>query len=226
MPESMEPFRGRDKIEHDLTVAFVRRYKRKDAALTGILLARPEDPIARDLVLPSLEYWHHRSNRHTDFFCAGYAPMVEDPTAEPVDVRINGSQWAFSLPGFIEIVAAVEHEAKWKYEGDACLVLASAFFNGSYARLDFRRCLHLNFREALEDKAIGTPTQLVEGIFHIAQVINEGANDPVWELSDRLGHKVIKSGVKDALLALLPEWLAPSTKKAIHFAVHQHAGEA
>ena len=218
----MEVFYNRNDIEQHLATAFQNRYKRKDAALTGILLARPEDKVAKDLVLPNLEYWHYRSDNYTDFFCAGYIPTGFVSTAKPVGVTINGLEWGFSLPAFVEIVEAVEREAQWKYEGDTCLLLLSSFFDGQTARLDFRRCLHLNLREALEDKAISTPTQLVDGIFEIAKRINEGSGDPVWELSDELGHKVIRAGVKEALLSLLPSWLAPSTRKAIHFAVHQH----
>lgn len=222
----MEVFYNRSDIEQHLTSAFRNRYKRKDAALTGILLARPEDKIAKDLVLPNLEYWHYRSDYYTDFFCAGYIPTEFVSSAKPVGVTINGLEWGFSLPAFIEIVEALEREARWKYEGDTCLLLLSSYFDGEIARLDFRRCLHLNLREALEDKAIATPTQLVDGIFQIAKEINEGTEDPVWELSDKLGHKVIKAGIKDVLLSLLPSWLAPSTRKAIHFAVHQHVGDA
>ena len=47
----MEVFYSRSDIEQHLSVAFRDRYKRKDAALTGILLARPEDKVAKDLVL-------------------------------------------------------------------------------------------------------------------------------------------------------------------------------
>lgn len=222
----MEFFSKRSDIEQRLTSAFQNRYKRKDAALTGILLARPEDKIARELVLPNLEYWNYRSDYYTDFFCAGYIPARFDSTAKPVGVTINDLEWGFSLPAFVEIVEALERESHWKYEGDTCLLLLSSYFDGRSARLDFRRCLHLNLREALDDKTIATPTQLAEGIFDIAKEINEGAGDPVWELSDRLGHKVLKSGIKDLLLSLLPPWLAPATRKAIHFAIHQHAGEA
>lgn len=221
----MEVFYNRTGIEQQLTSAFRDRYKRKDAALTGILLARPEDKIAKDLVLPNLEYWHYRSDYYTDFFCAGYAPTEIVSTAKPVGVTIDGREWGFSLPAFIEIVETLEREANMKYEGDTYLLLLSSYFDGQIARLDFRRCLHLNLREALEDKAITTPTQLVDGIFDIAKQINEGVKDPVWELSDKFGHKIIKSGIKDALLSLLPSWLAPPTRKALHFAVHQNEGD-
>lgn len=222
----MEVFYNRSDIEGHLTMAFQQRYKRKDAALTGILLARPEDDTAKNLVLPHLEYWHYRSDYYVDFFCAGYIPVDFVSTAKPVDVTIGGLKWGFSLPAFLEIIEALEREAKWRYEGDTCLLLLSSYFDGHRAWLDFRRCLHLNFREALEDKAIGTPTQLADGIFEIAKEINMGTTDPVWQLSDKLGHKVIKAGIKEALLSLLPAWLSPSTRKAIHFAVHQHAGDA
>lgn len=217
----MEVFYNRNDIEQQLTSAFETRYPRKDAALTGILLARPEDKIAKDLVLPNLEYWHYRSDFWADFFCAGYIPVEFVSTAKPVGVTIDGLEWGFSLPAFIDIVDALEREAGWKYEGDTCLLLLSSYFDGKRARLDFSNCLHLNLRKALEDKAIETPTQLVDGIFEIAKLVNQGAGDPVWELSDKLGHQVIKTGIKDALLALLPSWLTPSTKKAIHFAVRQ-----
>jgi hypothetical protein len=222
----MEVFYNRSDIEKRLTSAFQSRYKRKDAALTGILLARPEDNVAKELVLPNLEYWHYRSDFYADFFCAGYTPTELVSTAKPVGVTIEGLEWGFSLPAFVEIVELLEREAHWKYEGDTCLLLLSSYFDGQNARLDFRRCLRLNLREALEDKAIATPTQLVDQIFEIAKQINMGDGDPVWELSDKLGYKVIRSGIKDVLLSLLPSWLAPSTRKALHFAVHQHAGDA
>jgi len=221
----MEVFYNRSDIEICLTSAFKNRYKRKDAALTGILLARPEDKLAKELVLPNLEFWHYRSDYYTDFFCAGYVPTELVSSAKPVGVTIDSSEWGFSLPAFVEIVGALECEAGWKYEGDPCLLLLSSYYDGNVARLDFRRCLHLNLREALEDKAISTPTQIVEVIFQLAKEINEGTEDPVWELSDKLGHKVIKAGIKDVLLSLLPGCLASSTKKVLHFVVHQHAGD-
>ena len=135
----MEVFYSRNDIEQHLTVAFQNRYKRKDAALTGILLARPEDKIAKDLVLPNLEYWNYRSDNYTDFFCAGYIPTDFVSSAKSVGVTIRGLDWGFSLPAFVEIVETLEREAKWKYEGDTCLLLLSAYFDGQRARLDFRR---------------------------------------------------------------------------------------
>lgn len=73
-------------------------------------------------------------------------------------------------------------------------------------------------------RTTSTPTQLGELVFEFEKHVNASTRAPVWELSDRLGHRVIKSGFKEALLAFLPDWLSPSTRKAMHFAVHQMGG--
>jgi hypothetical protein len=85
-------------------------------------------------------------------------------------------------------------------------LLANSYFDGVNARLDFKRSIRINFREALEDKAISTPTQLADSVFDFAKYVNEDATDPVWELSDKFGRKLVKRGLKDAFLASLPSW--------------------
>lgn len=54
-----------------LTDAFLKRYRSyrlKDVALTGVLLARPEDKLCKEAIIPHLEFWHYRSDYYTDFF--------------------------------------------------------------------------------------------------------------------------------------------------------------
>jgi hypothetical protein len=91
----MEFFYSRSDIEQALADAFKKRYKRKDAALTGVLLARPEDKITQEQIIPHLEYWHYRSDYFTDFFCAGYVPMTEAPDANEVGISIEDRRWGF-----------------------------------------------------------------------------------------------------------------------------------
>jgi hypothetical protein len=219
----MQVFYTKKDIEECLTDAFLNRYRQyrlKSAALTGILLARPEDRIAKDAILPNLEFWHYRSDYYTDFFCAGYVPTDLVSDARPVDVQIDGLDWGFSLGAFIEIVEDIEKQTGWRYNGDPCLLLANAYFDGTKACLDFDRSIRINFREALEDKAISTPTELADSVFEFAKYVNEDVTDPVWELSDRFGRKLVKRGLKDAFLAWLPSWLSPSAKAGCHFVVH------
>jgi hypothetical protein len=55
----MDVYWKKEQIEDALTNAFKYRYEHKDVALTGILLARPEDTLTRDEILPHLNFWHH-----------------------------------------------------------------------------------------------------------------------------------------------------------------------
>jgi hypothetical protein len=220
----MQVFYSEADIEACLTDAFQTRYRSyrlKDVALTGILLARPEDRITKEAILPHLEFWHYRSDYYVDFFCAGYAPKGFVADAKPVEVQIAGVDWGFSMRAFIELVEHIEKQTKWRYSGDPCLLLANSYFDGENAHLDFRRSMRLNFREAIEDKAISSPTELADAVFEFAKYVNEDSENPVWELSDTFGRRLVKRGLKDAFLAWLPSWLSPSARAGMHFVVHE-----
>ena len=100
-------------------------------------------------------------------------------------------------------------------------MLANSYFDGTKAHLDFARSIRINFREALEDKAIATPTELADSVFEFAKYVKENTTDPAWELSDKFGRKLIERGLKDAFLAWLPDWLSPSAKARFHFVAHE-----
>lgn len=222
----MQVFYAKDDIEACLTDAFVNRYRSyrlKDVALTGILLARPEDELVRKQILPHLEFWHYRSDYYTDFFCCGYIPVQFVNDAKPVGVTIDGLKWGFSLRAFVELADEIEKQTGWHYSGaDPCLILANAYFDGHKAHLDFRRSIRINFREAIKDKAIATPTELADSVFEFAKHVNENSTDPVWEFSDKTGVKLIKRGLKDTFIDWLPKSLKPSAKAAFQFVVHEN----
>ncbi|MBI1757466.1 MAG: hypothetical protein HYR64_10215 [Fimbriimonas ginsengisoli] len=217
----MEVFCKRSDIEGCLTRAFRERYLRKDVALTGILLARPEDKLAKDEILPNLEYWHYRSDYHTDFFCAGYVPVEFTKDARPVGVEIAGLEWGFSVASFVELVEAIERETGWCYNGGACLLLANSYFDGIKAKLDFSRSIRVDLRQAMDAKGVRSATELAELVFQFAKSVNESTVDPVWELSNSLGRRVIKRGLKDLLLSWAPTWLGGAVDASIEFAVHE-----
>lgn len=217
----MEIFYSKEDIEHHLAHAFQHRYHRKDVALTGILLARPEDRLTKDEILPHLRYWHHRSDNVTDFYCAGYIPSQLVSDAPRVGVTIDGLEWGFSLRAYLEILEEIEQKTDWRSSGDPCLLLLNSYFDGHTAHLDYLRGLRINLREAIADGAFATPTQLAELIFDFARQTNEDTSDPVWELSDRLGRRVLKRSFKDILLSWLPRPLSPRAREAFHYVVHE-----
>lgn len=40
--------------------------------MVGILFARPDSPLAKSDIIPSMPFFHDLSDNHIDFFCAGY----------------------------------------------------------------------------------------------------------------------------------------------------------
>lgn len=217
----MNVFHTRADMEAQLSRAFVSRYKRKDVVLTGILLARPEDKVTKEQILPNLRYWHNRSDNYTDFFCAGYVPVEFVSKAEPIGIEIGGLNWGFDEKAFVELVAGIEDDTGWHYTGGPCLLLLNAYFDGSTARFDLFRSIRVDMLEALENKTIQNATQLAEVVFHFAKEMNDDTTDPVWEVSDKFGRRVLKRGVIEALLAALPAWLSPTAKHGMQFVVHE-----
>src|SRR5205085_10899817 len=229
----MDVYWKKGQIEDALTWSFVHRYRNKGVALTGILLARPEDSLTRDEILPHLNYWNHRSADYVDFFCVGYLPRwYADSTAGlPPVVTVGNGEWAFAQSAFVELLTEIEETAGIAYDGSPSLLLLNSYIHMSgspertiRAYLDYSRIVWINFREAIADQAISTPTQLAEYVFQFAKQANErpqNSQDPVWEISDSFGRRVLKRGVVDALLAFLPDWAKPSARRAIHFAVRK-----
>lgn len=226
----MDVFWKKGQIEDALTWAFENRYRNKGVALTGILLARPEDSLTRAEILPNLNYWNHRSGDSIDFFCVGYLPRwFADSTADlPPVVTVGSGEWAFALSAFVELLRDIEATANVAYDGGPCLLLLNSHYDGTRmcARLDYSRIVWINFRQAIEDGAVSTPTQLAEYVFQFAKQANERpiakpSKDPVWEFSDAMGRKVLKRGVVDALLGFLPDSIRPNARRAFHFVVKE-----
>lgn len=211
-------FRLQD-IEKKLRSSFMSSHLNSDVALTGILLARPEDRFTKDKILTNLKYWHLRSDNYVSFFCAGYAPYYHLPQADPIGIRFAGFEWAFSHEAFVEVLNALESQTGWRYDGNPKLILLNSIFDGQNAKLDYSHYLEINFKEA--EKYSKEPTEIAESIFGFASSINKDTNNPLWEYSDKAGIRIIKSGFKDWLLSMLPDSLSKPTREALIYATHE-----
>lgn len=216
----MIPIYRIDQILNALAEAFKTRYKRRDVNITGILLARPEDPTCKKDILPHLNYWHHRSDYYTEFFCIGYTPErpFDDSSARPV-TRVAGADWYFSDRAFTETLVELECKVRWTYDSQSYLLITNTRFDQATgnARLDFRGAMIVNIGDAIKDGAVTSASQLADRLFEFAKRINEDTTDPVWEFSDELGLRVVKGTLRDYLLSLLPREVKKGTRKAIHF---------
>ena len=67
--------------------AFCSRYPDGEVGsirMVGLLFAPAEVRLAKETIVPSLGYFHHRSGNHIDFFCAGYSRYGFTPGERPV----------------------------------------------------------------------------------------------------------------------------------------------
>ncbi len=89
----VDSYRG---MLRELREAFRERYRRRDVNITGIMFARPESVFAQKEILPHIDYWHHRSDNYTDFFCPGYEPDLPPSDDLTPVATVGGSTWFFS----------------------------------------------------------------------------------------------------------------------------------
>ena len=213
----MEPVNSYWGMLHTLGEAFEYRYRRRDVNITGILFARPASSFAQKEILPHIDYWHHRSDYYTDFFCPGYLPEGEPGCeGEPV-VAVGGKKWYFSNGALVDFLEQLEPYTSWRYSGGCELLVTNARYSKARASLDLSSAMVVDLELAKQDKAFRDVTGLCEAIFEFSKNLNEAQNDPVWEFSDRQGLRIVKGSLKSFLMAYLPKWLKPEAKKAFHF---------
>lgn len=72
----------------------------KKVRMVGLLFARPDDTLAKVEVVPNLDYFHYRSGKHINFFCAGYDGYTGRDEAEGYRQVNEGStlKWGRSGP--------------------------------------------------------------------------------------------------------------------------------
>lgn len=96
-----------------------------EKSFVGVLFANPYVPYVKNEILPSLEYFHHRSGGNFDFYCCGYgAYWPENQYSDQMVVTsIEGVDWLFSQQAFAQVVNSFEERTKWRYSGETELLL-------------------------------------------------------------------------------------------------------
>ena len=111
----------------ELKDGFENRYRRKDVNITGILFARPESRFATAEILPHIDYWHHRSDNYTDFFCPGYFSKNVYGDTQPI-LTVGGDPWFFSNYALSEFLEKLEKQTTWRYSGGCELLVTNTRF--------------------------------------------------------------------------------------------------
>lgn len=224
----MIPAWSLEGVREDLSRRFERDGFKADAVMmVGLLLARPQSPLARTEIVPNLQYLHHRSGAHIHFFCAGYGAywsLAQVPDAERV-VTIGTTQWLYSDRLFNDFRAELESVTRWRYSGGVDLLLTNALWNADSkeAELDFRSALAMSLDQAISDGAIPDVARWFEQIIRFAETNDQ--DDPTWGFAVSAGVAAARSGLVEAILSLLPGTFGREAAKVPHFVITNLATE-
>ena len=185
--------------------------------MVGLLFARPSLPLAQAEIIPNLDYFHYRSGKHIDFFCAGYDGYTGRDETEGFQKVNEGSdlKWGFSERVFIALVQEIQARSPWRYSGDPDLVLANAHYDDAKreAYLDLDRRVQCKLQPMKDVGAITSVPSFVENIIRYSERADD--QDPTWGFSDAQ----VPNSLKRLVLALVPKNLSKEAERIAHFAV-------
>lgn len=192
-----------DQVCRELTHTFQRQCGNGSIACTrmvGLLFARPDVPLAREQIVPSLNYYHHRSGRDIDFFCAGYSRFShESNEKEPVEV---GDWWEFNPITYCKFQEEIQRRSRWLYSGEVDLILLDGKrddFGNAY--LDFEYAWVCDLNNMIRNNAIESVHRFFEHIFRFVEM---NPNNQARDFTRVERKSMIVKGLKESLLACLP----------------------
>lgn len=218
----MVPAWDYEHMRKDLANAFRYRYKdreRADVRMIGILFAPAEVRLARDEIIPSLDYFHHRSGNNIDFFCGGYRRYGYAPRSDEREVTADQSPWIFSSSSFDRFRREIQTLCRWRYSGEADLLLMNGKFDteAKEASVDFKSAIVCDLDKMIRDGAIHSVRRFFESMCQFTEASD--GKDPTWGFSDQQGIRTGGSALKRVLLSLLPRNLGDDYTRAEHFVI-------
>lgn len=177
--------------------------------MIGFLFARPKSNLAQTQIIPNLEYFHHRSGKNIDFYCAGYGKYWEGFISEIPDqqeVTHNKSiNWLFSNQKFDEFRKEIEERTKWIYSGSSDLILCNTYLNdGQEPIIDFSQVFLCDLEKMISNKAILSVERFFEDIFKYSE--NPDENNPVASFVNLKDIKGVGYSIKKIVTGLLNKY--------------------
>lgn len=165
-----------------------------EARIVGILFIHPESAIAKNDILPRLDYYHYRAGSTTNLFCMGYG--AEWPECQFLDRKevgvIKNEKWYFSSESFNEIRAEFEKCTTWNYSGESdLLILCTKNVKGKRI-LDFKKALVCQLESLINSNSIESIPKFLEEIFRLSE-LNSSINTEL--ISDLHALKIAKVSI-------------------------------
>lgn len=126
------------------------RYAHDEQCVVGIMMARYDLGVTKDIVEQNYQYWHHNTRKYFDVFWAGYGaylpPSDESLTKTILKFPGNTQRAYFDLDAFIEIKDQFNEYFSSPYEDKLQLILVN-YRNG---QLHFSESLKIDLEENLD----------------------------------------------------------------------------
>lgn len=183
--------------------------------IIGLVFAPPFTKIGIENLLSRLNYLDERSGKHIHFFLAGYGAYNFAPDAKSVDAVyfVDGDliiNWQFSERSFAHFVDELEERTKWKYSGEADVILTDGW-------LSFEESIVFDLESMVRDGAIDKPSGLFEAIIRYAK--ERGYDASAYNLSDKRGIELLGEFGIESILELLPAPGRKLWKKGLHYRI-------
>lgn len=198
----------------------VRVTTHKLSKLVGIIFCLPETTLAKEEILPFVDYLNQRSGDLVDFFFAGYGTgwPPEYHVDQKVVATVDGVPWLFSAKAFDELRRDLATHTNWTFSGETDLVLLTAQYSAQgQAPISFSPSHACNLEQMAKDQAFTSPRAYLEAIAGLADKYK--GNDPISYLSDQYGLKVGKDFLENALLSLVPDAVKDAWNAGKHHAI-------
>jgi hypothetical protein len=150
--------------------------------LLGLVFCRPDNKLAREEILPSLGYYHHRSAKNIDFYFAGFGTTSAH---EGSDIVISTGveskpEWTFNLKSFGEFCHEIERRTYWKYSGGSDFMLVNCHYDEKdEPQLDFEGAVILTLEVLRQQRRLPDVGMLFENIFRHCEAARKG--DEAWD---------------------------------------------
>ncbi|MBU1052854.1 MAG: hypothetical protein KKC46_03360 [Proteobacteria bacterium] len=206
-----------DPVSRNAMAEINKKVKRHN--FIGVIFCNPNTIFCKNEILLNLNYFHHRSGKHINFFCCGYGNFWPEGLYQDQQVvaSIDGMAWYYSDQAFVYVLNEFEKTTTWRYSGENELLLLDVS-PPIDDKLNINSAIVCNLEIMNRDKAFTSVRSFFEDIIRYSAT-NENANG--WQFSDRKGGEAAKNYLKEAILSLLPKTLQDTYKKAENYAVRQ-----
>lgn len=195
------------------------RYERRDGLKLAVLVfCRPESPLAREEIFPSLSYYHFRSGPATNFYFAGFDQATGHEREAVVIAGEAGIRWKYSARGFNDLRRDVERRTTWVYSGGCDLVVTGVRFGSTSqrARLDFTSAVTAKLDEMRAEGIIPRVDAFLENLFRFADTFQ--GDRAAHAFSSSAGRRLSKEALRDLLIGTIPQALQARANAAFHYA--------